>query len=144
MKIVIIRIRGLVGVNKEIKKTLEILRLRRKYGCVIIDDNKINLGMLKKVENYVAFGNLDKKTLKGLLEKRGKIVGDKKLEVKNIDNFINNFFDNKATLTDIKAKPFFRLHPPIRGFKKSTKLMWPKGILGNQKEKINELIEKML
>lgn len=35
------------------------------------------------------------------------------------------------------------LHPPRGGFKKSTKLEYPKGILGKNKD-INKLIERML
>ncbi len=41
-----------------------------------------------------------------------------------------------------KTKNFFRLHPPRKGI--NAKLHFPKGVLGNNKEKINELIERML
>ena len=44
---------------------------------------------------------------------------------------------------DWKIKKFFRLHPPIKGFKKSTKKPVPQGVLGKNKD-IAKLLEKML
>ena len=43
---------------------------------------------------------------------------------------------------EIGIKPFFRLHPARGGIK--SKLHYPKGVLGNHKENINKLIERML
>lgn len=117
-KICIIRIRGQVGLNKEMKETLHRLRLRRKYACVVIEPTKEQLGMLKKIKHFVAYGEINEETYKKLKEKRG-------------------IKDAKGNL-----KPFFRLHPPRKGIK--TKLHFPKGVLGNHKEKINELVERML
>lgn len=115
MKIAIIRIKGPIKVNREMNKTMYMLRLRRKNVCVVVEDTKQNLGMIKKIKDYVTYGEIDEETLKLLKEKRG-----------------------------IKNKVFFRLHPPRGGFKKTTKLLWPKGILGNQGKEINKLIKKML
>lgn len=141
-----IRIKGMVGVPKDIKKTLDMLRLRKKHACVVLFEKPEIEGMLKKVRSYVAFGKLDKETFKLLLLRRGKLAGNKLPHIKEeeINSFADNFFDNKAKLQDIKLKPFFRLHPPKGGFKKSIKLMWPKGVLGNHHEKINGLIRRML
>jgi len=114
MKIAIIRITGEVGLRKEIVETLNRLKLRRKYSCVVFENpTKEQLGMVKKVRDFVAFGDIDDKTYKKLVEKR-------KSRIKN----------------------FFRLHPPRGGIK--TKLHFPKGVLGAHKEKINELIGKMI
>ena len=41
-----------------------------------------------------------------------------------------------------KITNFFRLHPPRGGIK--SKIHFPKGVLGDNKEKINELVERML
>jgi ribosomal protein L30/L7E len=38
---------------------------------------------------------------------------------------------------------YFALHPPIGGLKKSSKLAWPRGILGNNKD-INKLLGRMI
>lgn len=39
---------------------------------------------------------------------------------------------------------YFALHPPIGGLKKSSKLHFPKGVLGNHREEINKLLGRML
>ena len=71
-----------------------------------------------------------------LVEKRGKVIGSKKLDVKKVVEDLKK--NGKSEI----IKPFFRLHPPIGGIK--TKLHFPKGVLGNNKKEINKLIEKML
>ena len=112
--IAIIRITGEVGLRKEIINTLNRLRLRKKYSCVVFEKvTKEQLGMIKKVKDFVAFGEINSETYKKLVEKR-------KTKIKN----------------------FFRLHPPRGGIK--TKIHFPKGVLGDHKEKINDLIGRML
>ena len=86
--ICIIRIRGQVGLNKKIVETLYRMRLRRKYSCIVVESTKENLGMIKKIRNFVAYGELDDAAHKELVKKRGK-----------------------------KDKLFFRLHPPRGGIK---------------------------
>lgn len=145
-KIIAIRIRGTVDVPERVNHALNMLRLRRKFAAVVLEKDSVNMGMLHKVKDYVSFGEIDEETLKQLLLKRAKREGEKPLEIagKAIEEFIQKFSDNKAKLSDIKAKPFFRLHPPIGGFKKSTRLSAPRGLLGYQGEKINVLVKKMI
>ncbi len=115
----IIRISGQVGLESHIAETLNRLKLKRKYVCVVLKNpTKEQLGMLKKVKDNVAYGEIDDATYKELVEKRGKKDSEGKL------------------------KPFFRLHPPRKGIK--AKVHFPKGVLGDHKEKINDLIRRML
>lgn len=149
-----IRIRGPAGVPKSIEDTLFMLRLRQKHCCVLLQPTSQNLGMLKKAKSYIAYGPINKETLIELLKKRGKLIGDKKLSddalVKhklNIEKLADMLIKNEIKPKELirySIKPFFRLHPPRGGFKKSIKLEWPKGVLGNVGEYINELIKKML
>ena len=114
MKIAVIRISGVVGLRRNITETLHRLRLRRKYSCIVIEKpTKEQLGMVNKVRDFVAFGEISDDMYKELVEKR-------KTKIKN----------------------FFRLHPPRKGIK--SKLHFPKGVLGDHKDKINELIGRML
>lgn len=139
--IAIIRIKGMVDASKKQKATLERLRLRKKYSCVVLQESKEILGMLKKVQQYVAYGNIENDTLKEIVIKRGRLKGNKPIDSKLVnDELISKIM--KRDFGDIK--PFFRLHPPKGGFKKSTRLLYPQGTLGNNKEKINELIARML
>ena len=114
--IAIIRIRGRVKIKSDAEETLNRLNLRRKYTCIVIEKPKEEqLGMLKKIENLVAFGEIDKETYEELVKKRGK-----------------------------QGKRFFRLHPPRKGIESKKHFGIGKGVLGNNKEKINDLILRML
>lgn len=138
--IAIIRIKGMVGIrNPKIAETLNRLRLRRKYVCVVINPTKENLGMIKSVENFVAYGELKKETFEKLIQSRGKAIDKtKKVDSKKIIEEI----EKGKKFEELNLKPFFRLHSPRKGI--NSKIHFPKGVLGNNKEKINELIERML
>ena len=93
-KIAIIRIRGEVGIKGDIEDTMQLLWLSRKNTCVVIPKNEKYLGMVNKIKDYVAWGEVDEATFNMLVEKRGeesrgrekdskgnkeKIIWDKKL-----------------------------------------------------------------
>jgi ribosomal protein L30/L7E len=114
--IAIIRIRGRVNLDEKTNETLNRLNLRKKYTCVVFEKlSSVQEGMLKKVENLVAYGELSKELYEELKTKR------------------------KNTLKE----NVFRLSPPVKGLK-SSKLHYPKGVLGNNKEAINDLIRRMI
>ena len=117
----VIRIAGETGLDKKIKETLDRLRLKKKYSCIVIESpNDSQLGMIKTASDFVAFGEINDETYKKLIEKRGKKVAR-------------------------KLKPFFRLHPPRKGIDSKKHFgETKKGVLGNNGEKINELVGRML
>jgi len=137
---VVIRISGMVKVKKDVAETLDRLRLRRKYACVLINSSDVNaMGMLKKVKHFVAYGSVDEKMLGDLVEARGALIEkDGKIDSKKI---ASELVSGKK-LKDLGLKPFFRLHPPRKGIK--SKLQFPKGVLGDNGSKINDLIVRML
>lgn len=139
--ICIIRIKGQVGIDEEKKETLNRLRLRRKYACTVINPNKEQEGMIKKVKDFVAFGEINKETLKELLEKRGQILDkSKKMDWKKVADEL----EKGKKYEELNLKPFFRLHPPRKGIESKKHFGVGKGVLGNNKEKINDLILRML
>ena len=69
-KFAVIRIRGLIGVERSIDDTLIKLRLYKKNCCVVVPKNAGYLGMIKKVKDYVTWGDIDENTYKSLIEKR--------------------------------------------------------------------------
>jgi len=144
-KLIVVRIRGRVNLAPDIKKTLNMLRLRKKFSCVILEDSSENLGKLKKAQNYISYGQVEEETIKQLILKRGRTLGNKPLkeDEKKIESFIKDFIEGKKELVDLNIKPFFRLHPPKSGFKKDTRKLYPEGILGKN-EKINALVLRML
>ena len=151
----VVRIRGDVGVKKDIKDTLKMLKLYKKNTCIVVNNSSNLIGMLIKVKDYITWGDIDEKTFKELLEKRGRLPGKQKFteaylreKLKlNIDVFIKEFFECKKTLKDIPGfKPYFKLHPPRGGFeRKGIKTPFSLGgVLGYRKEKMNDLVRKML
>ena len=135
----VIRITGQVKVKGDIANTLERLKLKRKYSFSLISSNNKSLkGMLKKINYSVAYGKINKETLIKLLKARAK-----KLDKSEIapEKTAEELLAGK-TLKQLNFVPFFRLHPPRKGIK--SKLEYPKGVLGNNKEDINKLIERML
>ena len=123
-KLAVIRVRGLVRVNRKINATMNMMNLYRKNFCVLID--KKDLGMIKKVKDYVTYGEIDAETEKLLIEKRGVKTKDK---------------DGKEVM-----KKLFRLSPPKKGFgRKGIKFAFSQsGALGYRGTKINDLIKRML
>ena len=116
MKIAVIRISGMVGQKRGIAETLNRLKLKRKYSCVVFEEpTKVQLGMINKVKDFVGFGEISEETYKKLVEKR-------KTKIKN----------------------FFRLHPPLGGIDSKKHFGVRKGVLGNHGKEINKLIERML
>jgi large subunit ribosomal protein L30 len=141
--IAVIRLRGLIDVYKKTEETLSRVRLRKKFCCVLLKENKENLGRIKSIRNYVTYGKIDKETLILLLEKRAILKDkNKKLDFKKIAEELLDEKNGKK-LEDYGIKPFFSLHPPRKGLK-SIKTHYPKGDLGDRKEKINDLIKRML
>lgn len=125
-KLAIIRIRGSIKVSTKFVDTMNMLRLYKQHCCVIVDATPSIKGMLKKVSSYITWGEIDDETLALLKEKRAEKTKDK---------------EGKETI-----KPFFRLHPPRKGFeRKGIKLPFKVGgALGYRGKKINDLIKRMM
>jgi large subunit ribosomal protein L30 len=140
-KIAVIRVRGDIGVNKKIKDTLKMLRLYRKNYCVVLPYNPSYLGMVKKIKDYVTYGIINKEVYDLLIKERGEEYKGRETDDKgkiNYKKFIN--------INGKKIKPFFRLNPPQKGFgRKGIKKPFSiGGALGDRKEKINDLIMRMV
>ena len=152
-KIAVILIRGTVNTHPDVRKTLELLRLKKKHACVVIEDNEVSKGMLQKVQDYVTFGPITEETLVELISKRGELVGKAKVDGKNVDAkaVAKAYFSSDLKLRDFEEKfnlkPFFRLHPPKGGFERGgiKQPVTKGGVLGKRdEEKITKLITKML
>ena len=154
-KVAIIQIRGGIGIRKTVKDTLKYLKLQRKNSCVIVEPTESTKGMILKIKDYVTWGEIDKETLKLLLQKRGRVAGGKPLTEEylkdktkgSFDDFVNKISENKIKFKDVPGlKTYFRLHPPIRGFEKEgiKKPYSMGGTLGYRKDHINDLIKRMV
>ena len=139
--ILTIRISGQVGIPSNVKETLYRLRLRRKYSAVLIKPSPEKLKLLKTIRNFVAYGDINKETLAKLIKARAqpKNTGKKV----NAEKIIQEL--DKKSLEDLGLKPFFRLHPPRGGIDSKKHFgTTKKAVLGDNKEKINDLVRRML
>ena len=154
-RIAVIRVRGDVGLNPNVRRALDILRLYKKNYCVILPNTDSAMGSVKRVKDFVTFGELNKETFIKLIQARAKIAGDKLLTENflkdqtklDIKAFADAFYDFKIELKQINGlKQFFRLHPPIGGFERAgIKHSYAEGgALGYRGKYINKLIERMI
>lgn len=138
--IAVIRIAGMVEIEGGVQETLNRLRLRRKYSLVLLEDNQTNLKILKHLRNHVAYGKIDSKTIEKLIEIRAEpLKKSEKVDVKKVIAEIG-----KKDYDSLGIKPFFRLHPPRGGIESKKHFGVGKGVLGDNGEKINLLIGRML
>jgi len=149
----VVRIRGTVNVRKEVEDTLRMLNLERNCHATLIDDRPSFLGMLRKAQSVLTWGEASKETIALLLRKRGRIVGNKKLTDEyakkigydSLDTLAEAIYNLKVELKDLPGvKPVFRLHPPRKGYKGTVKKSYTAGgEAGYRGEAINDLIRRM-
>ena len=149
----VVRIKGQADVPHWANTTLNLLNLEKKYRAVIIPVKENTLGMLRKVQHYLSWQEIDIETTKELLDKKGRKSGYKKITdedvskvgFKTIDELATSLSEGKTSMAKIKPiKPWFALSPPRQGFKRSTKRLYgQKGVLGHNKE-LTTLIRRMM
>jgi large subunit ribosomal protein L30 len=139
----------------EINYTLKLLRLHSVNHCVVVEENDYNKGMIQKVKDYVAWGEISQDVLESLLKNRGRLEGGKRLTDEylkehtsfgTIKDIALALIEGKVKMKDlmeVKIKPLFRLHPPRKGHKGIKRSVKEGGELGYHGDKINDLLLKM-
>jgi len=152
----IIRIRGYAATPWFIQDTLRLLRLEKNFNAMIYEDSKTLRGMLKVVEPYVTWGELNEEGVKLLLSRlyikpgKDRINNEflkSKLKIEEYSEFVKRISEGQLKLhkLDNYFKLPIRLHPPSGGFKgKINRPYNLKGEFGYRGEKINELIKRMV
>lgn len=137
--ILVIRISGHVNIPSKVVETLFRMRLRRKYSAVLLADSVENRKLLEHVRNFTAYGIVSDAMLEKLLETRGVRADKKPIDVKKMVTALHT-----KTMAEAGLKPFFRLHPPRKGIESKKHFGINKGVLGDHKEAIDRLVERML
>ena len=150
----VIRVRGVSDIHREIKETMQMLRLHRNCQTTLVDNRPAYLGMLQKAQNYLTWGEISKETLKLLFAKRGRLLGNKKLTDEyakkigknSLDDLADAVIKGEVDFSNLSGvKPIFRLHPPSKGFKGKVKRSFSSGgVAGYRGEAINKLLEQMI
>jgi len=152
--LLVVRIRGVIGASREIKDTLKMLNLKRNNHAVIVKNTPAYVGMLRKAQNYITWGEPREETVVSLIKKWGRLIGDKRITdeyakrvgFKSVEELAKAVFEGKIDYNKLPdIKPFFRLHPPTKGFKGKIKKSYGMGgETGYRGEAINELVQRMI
>jgi large subunit ribosomal protein L30 len=86
---------------------------------VIIENNKSNIGTLKKINDFITYGEIDEKVLSKLKEK-------------------------KAPISESESKLVYALPNPVKGFRAVKRGYNEGGDLGYRGKDINELMERII
>jgi len=147
----IIRLRGEVNLRPGIKSTMEMLRMHRVNHCVVVKEDEHFRGMIQKIKDYVAWGKIDDQTLAMLLERRGRLSGNRRLTedflkektaYRSFAELASALNSGAASLKDLGIKPIFRLHPARKGLKTIKKTAQQGGDLGFRDD-LADLIKRM-
>ncbi len=149
----VVRIRGQADVPYWATYTMSMLKLDKKYRATILPAKDNTLGMLKKVQHYISWIELDASLAKELIDKKARKSGYRKITSEDLkelgfasaDELATALSEGKTTLSKLKPlKPWFALAPPRLGFKRSTKRLYgQKGVLGQNKE-LDTIVRRMI
>lgn len=152
--IMVIRIRGGINVSRKNEDTLRMLRVDKNNYATFLDDRPEYKGMLQRVKDHVTWGEPNLETVKLVLTKRGKLYGDKPIDIETLNKLGYDSIDSLALAIHSGEveyhklegiKPFFRLTPPSKGFKNTVKKAYNnKGELAYRGDAINKLASKMV
>ncbi len=149
----VVRIKGQADCPYWATTTMTLLKLDKKYRATILPAKDNTLGMLKKVQHYVSWIEIDASLATELVDKKArksgyqKVTADdlKQLGFSSVEELGSALADGKAVLSKLKPlKPWFALAPPVHGFKRSTKKLYgQKGVLGQNKE-LDSIVRRMI
>jgi large subunit ribosomal protein L30 len=150
-----IRLRSGVKMGGEMEYALRTLRLGRRFHAVLVPNKPEFVGMLKKVKDLITWGEPSPGKLALLLQRRGRMVGDGRLDGEalgrlgygSVEEMAQAIIEGRVSPKELYKrglKPVFRLHPPKGGFKGSVKKPYGSGgELGYRGRDIDDLIERM-
>jgi len=154
MTLAVVRVRGIINIKNDIRDTLTMLGLGRVNHCVLISENPQNMGMVRKVKDYVTYGPIDTETATLLVKERGQLKGRKALDEKALKDLgkYKSFEDLGKALADGDATwskmdntvRVFRLHPPRKGYEGIKRTFNMGGALGDRGQDINVLLQRMM
>jgi len=157
----IVRIRGINNLAPQVKKILQLFRLRQIHNATFVRINRATQNMIKKVEPFITFGYPTRQTISDLIYKRGygkvnkqripitsnevieKTLG--KFGIICVEDLINEIYTVGTHFKE--ANNFlwsFKLSSPKGGFNNKRHAYQQGGDWGNREEEINPLVKRML
>ncbi len=151
----VVQVRGEVNRQQDVQDTLEMLNIHSVNHCALVPETDTYVGMVNKVNDYVAYGEPDAEVLETLLEKRAEPLEGRQADVDaewlaehtEYDDFADlaeALLDEETTLREQGLSPTLRLHPPRGGHAGIKKPAVDGGQLGKHTtDEINDLLESM-
>ena len=113
----VVRVRGSMDTAPKIRDTLRMLRLSAVNQCILVQQKPDMEGMLKRVRDYVTWGEVSVPVLEKLILNRGRLPGNKRPDEKGAKEIVK-LLDRAEKGEKIKdLKPVFRLSPPRKGYR---------------------------
>jgi large subunit ribosomal protein L7e len=161
--VLVIRIRGIIGVSPKAKKIMQLFRLRQLHNATFVRLNEPTIRMLRLIEPYVAYGYPSRSTIEKLIYKRGfgkinkqripiadnDVVRDglAKFGINNCPDLIHEIYTVGPNFKQVNNFLWpFKLSSPTGGFSRKTKMLHflEGGDAGARGEEINKLVKRML
>jgi len=130
------------------------LHLGRSNHAVLVESSPSMIGMLRRVQSYVTWGEVSDGLIASLLKKRGRLAGDteltdeyaQKIGYESINELASALASCKVVYRNLPGiQPLFKLRPPKKGFKgKIKKSFRAGGEAGYRGEAISELATRMI
>ncbi|MDA7960020.1 MAG: 50S ribosomal protein L30 [Nitrosopumilus sp.] len=149
----VVRIKGQADVPHWAVRTMELLKLDKKYRATILPARDSTAGMLQKVQHYVSWTEVDAGLAGELVEKRARKRGHRRLTKEDMGRLGfagpaemgSALAEGSATLSKMDPLlPWFSLSPPRSGFKRSTKRLYgQRGVLGRNAE-LGDIVRRMI
>jgi large subunit ribosomal protein L7e len=157
----VIRIRGLNGMDPRSRKILQLFRLRQKMNAVFVRLNKATIEMLRRVEPYVAYGYPSVALVRELILKNGFacINGQRipltcnevvyaalnHLGIQSVEDLAHEIYSCGPNFP--AANKFlwpFKLNQPVKGFRSVRRHYVEGGDYGNREHLIDDLVKRMI
>src|SRR3989338_671121 len=147
MTITAVRVRGNAKLRKTIEATMQMMNLKAVNNVATLTDKKVTEGMLQKAKDYVTWGTITKDTFTKMLLKWAKTVDNAKVTegfLKEQNTSVDELYEGKKKFKDANIKATIRLHPTRKGYEGVKRPYSMKGALGNRKDKLDELVQRMI
>jgi len=157
----VVRIRGINNLAPQVRKILQLFRLRQLHNAVLIKLNKATINMLRRVEPYIAYGYPTQKTIERLVYKRGFARVNKqrvpitdnevieqqlgKFGIQCVEDLVHELYTCGPNFKAANSFMwYFKLSSPKGGFLNKRHSFQQGGDYGNREEFINQLVNRML
>jgi len=154
--LIAIRLDGTPTVRHPEELTLNTLRMKTRYSAVLLRDNPSVSGMLQRIKDHITWAEAKKEDIELLLSSRASTAEGlglapefvkKNSGLAGVSELVAALYSGKVTLAKLREMgiaPYFRLHPPRGGFRRSSKRpITDSGELGFRKEGLHGLLTKM-